>query len=351
MFFDAVYCINMKESKERRKNMQKRIEDNGVDLGVEFYDAVDGKADEKNIPKWFTAGVGAWGCYKSQLNLLEKSIDEKRRNLLLFEDDTVFRSYEDMTWMESLNTCLEALPDDWDFFYLGGQHLRLNEGKPEYVNRYILRGFNVNRTHAYAINGKAFDLVHSHLLDSEHWKAKHHIDHHYGVLHESKRVNAYTAQPWLCGQDSGYSFISYKTNAIQYWDYMKYSNMFNVTADFSIVGSRVGYGKLGLDGNLGYENKKVSVGDKKVDIWISVHAPSHITFVTQKPMSVFGAVNDDVGDIGPQNFFCDSAVLGQLTKGGTYTSLLEIQPGEHHVRVFSEGSNARAHTVLGFTLL
>src|SRR5262249_30862365 len=59
----------------------------------------------------------------------------------------------------------------------------------------------------------------------------------------------------------------------------------------------VGYGSLGLDGQLGYEGLRVSVRGKSYEHALSAHAPSYLSFNLDRRFAGFrcqAALNDDV---------------------------------------------------------
>jgi hypothetical protein len=56
---------------------------------VEVVRAIHG--DTVTPPGWWTAGRGAWGCYRSHLQILETCYSDGLESYLVFEDDAVFR--------------------------------------------------------------------------------------------------------------------------------------------------------------------------------------------------------------------------------------------------------------------
>ena len=64
----------------------------------------------------------------------------------------------------------------------------------------VYRPFNANRTHAYAVRGTEMLNVLNKHLHARDWFEKHHIDHHYGRLHQTGQYGVYVPRRWLVGQ-------------------------------------------------------------------------------------------------------------------------------------------------------
>lgn len=194
--FSKSYCVNLFRKEDR---WDKFCTDYPLSSLPERYQAID----KLNVqaPNWFLKSSngnptsGAWGCYRSHLRILEDCLnDPSCENVCIFEDDAIFS--EDFA--ERLPLAIKKLPDDWDMFYLGGNLLKRRLYPPEKINKHIWRVFNVNGTFAYAVNRKFMQTLYNHLLSRE-WRPGHHIDHHYGVIHENKKHKIYVPRPWLCG--------------------------------------------------------------------------------------------------------------------------------------------------------
>lgn len=195
------YVVTLHSRPERLESFFNSIPTNWYFDKPIVYPAVDGKLCEP--PSWWNQGNGSWGCYKSHLNIIENHLNTKAsEDLLILEDDVMFCD----NFNEKLNIFLSKLPLDADQIYLGGQHL----SQPIEINDCVLRGSNVNRTHAYIITQKGLQKIYKFLNETPSWSAKHHIDYHYGSYHAKNKIIAYCPKEWLCGQKG--SFISDITN-------------------------------------------------------------------------------------------------------------------------------------------
>jgi hypothetical protein len=202
--FDRVVVISLARRPDRLAGFYARLAGR---FDACPYPATDGQEDRP--PAWWKTTPGAWGCYQSHRAVIDYALAIDIESILIFEDDATF--VPDFT--ERL-AGLEV-PADCQMLYLGGQHLtRAEPGPPG-----LVRGRNVNRTHAYAVFGRpALELLRDHLRpDPALWTARHHIDHHYGLLHRRRRIAVYAVSPWLCGQAAGVSDVSGRPERERAW--------------------------------------------------------------------------------------------------------------------------------------
>lgn len=193
--FDRVVVISLARRPDRLAAFYDRLDGR---LDVLPYPATDGHEDHP--PSWWKTTPGAWGCYQSHRAVIDYALAIGVESILVFEDDATFvPDFADRLF------AIEP-PGDCGQLYLGGQHLARHEPGPPG----LVRGRNINRTHAYAVLGRqALETLQEHLRpDPAMWKARHHIDHHYGILHRERRIGVYAVSPWLCGQAAGTSDVS-----------------------------------------------------------------------------------------------------------------------------------------------
>ena len=207
--FDRIIVISLRRRPDRLAAFRDRIAEawpaGAARLTV--FEAVD--AHRCPPPEWWRGPAGAWGCYRSHQRIIEEALADELDRVIVFEDDATFAEGFEIL----LAGTMSALPADWGQLYLGGQHLRPAEA----VNDVLVRGVNVNRTHAYAARGgERMRELYRHLHAGDHWRGKHHIDHHYGRLH-SQRWPAYAPREWMCGQADGKSDISGRQDPERWW--------------------------------------------------------------------------------------------------------------------------------------
>lgn len=206
--FGKAFVINLPFKTDRlavfQENVPKIIGD------VTVWPAVHG--DSVRHPEWWTAGPGAWGCYRSHMQILEHCYQNKVENYIVFEDDAIFRQ----DFGEQLKRFMSSLPSDWEQIYLGGQLYHEIQHPPQKVNDAVYAPYNVNRTHCFAVHRRGYEKLYR-FLSQTPFANQEHIDHHLGRLHESGRFKVYCPAKWLVGQDGGSSNISGKTNSATFW--------------------------------------------------------------------------------------------------------------------------------------
>ena len=145
--FDRVVALNLTRRADRRQGFEARVQ---AMIGgwphrpPEIVAAVDGAA--LPCPYWFKQGAGAYGCWRSHVNILERALADGLESLLVFEDDAVF----DANYSVRIEEFLRRVPQTWQLLFPGGEHL----GRTRRVAPGVLRCENVHRTHAYALRGR-----------------------------------------------------------------------------------------------------------------------------------------------------------------------------------------------------
>tara|TARA_R110000803_G_scaffold3285_4_gene11197 strand:- start:3696 stop:5162 length:1467 start_codon:yes stop_codon:yes gene_type:complete len=212
--FERIYCLNLARRGDRLRRIKQNINSiNWPFIDVNYVTALDGK--KIGSPDWFKAGGGAWGCFRGHLRLIEDCLNEGVESVLLLEDDAVFSD----TFAEDVTAFLEQVPKDWGMLYLGGQHLYTSNHPPKVVedtDGLVYQPYNINRTHAFALNRSMMKKVYHHLCQIT-WRSGDHIDHHLGRLHQRREDPIYCPSKWLVAQAEGVSNISGKDREEQMW--------------------------------------------------------------------------------------------------------------------------------------
>ena len=170
------------------------------------------------------------GCLESHLNVIQESIKNNNKKLLILEDDCKF--------INNLNS-MEKLPDNWDMIYLGGTVHRIMDKKFKGYAR-----VQCWTTHAYIIN-----LSNKKLID-EILKAKDYdgeIDRFYlEKIHPN--FNVYMCDPMIAIQKEGYSDIEQKEVS---YDFMQHT----------LKGLRLPESSINLEGNYVLKLPKIELND------------------------------------------------------------------------------------------
>lgn len=211
-FPDRAVCVSLARRGDRWQQFLDGLPSDWPFPPVERYVAVDGQLCPP--PQWWKQGGGAWGCYRSHLRIIEECLRDGVESALLLEDDAVFPADFAERWR-----AIEAeLPADCGVLYLGGQHLMQQRQAPTKVSKSLVRPYNVNRTHAWALIGQqTMRDVYQHLCSTKEWRSGHHIDHHMGLLHMSRKVPVYAPVEWIVGQRADKSDVSGRDVPTRFW--------------------------------------------------------------------------------------------------------------------------------------
>ena len=195
--FEKVFVINLPFKKDRleRMSIPKSLSN------YEVWPAVHG--DLIKPPKNWHSGNGAWGCYRSHMQILEYCMAKGIESYLVLEDDAIFSN----DFCEVLADTMDQLPNDWCQLYLGGQLLHEIKNPPKRINESVYRPYNVNRTHCFALHQRGYQRVYDHLFELPFHRHDH-IDHRLGRLHETGTFPVYCSRRWIVGQNDGPSNIS-----------------------------------------------------------------------------------------------------------------------------------------------
>ncbi len=173
---ERCFLMNLDRRDDRLREWMQQLPQPWPFPDVERFAAIDGR--KLATPEQWRAGNGAWGCYRSHLLILEKCLLEGIDSYVVFEDDAGFVP----DFVEHLEAYVRELPEDWGLAYLGGQHLYAAKHPPKRISDRVYRPYNVNRTHAFMVRGRATMKALYRHLNWNDWHLKHHIDHHLGRL-------------------------------------------------------------------------------------------------------------------------------------------------------------------------
>lgn len=170
-------------------------------------------------PVYFEAGGGAWGCLQSHLRIVQDAAMDGLENCLILEDDIIFQPNA----KQLIERFLADLPSDWDQIYLGGQHLQ----PPESIapDSAVLRGMNVNRTHAFALHNRVYQRFLRHVAHAPDYirRGSWHLDHQLGSAHQRRQWNTYCPDWWIAGQSADSSNISGRRTFEMWWHPASYA--------------------------------------------------------------------------------------------------------------------------------
>lgn len=213
--FARVYAVNLDRCPNNWGRFAARLPADWPFCAPIRVPAIDGQ--RVPFPAWWRAGRGAWGVYRSFLRVIEQCLNDGVRSVLLLEDDALFCD----RFTERVTAWLQHVPADWQYLYLGGQHLE----PPRKLSDQLYECANVNRCHAWALQGQALVDVYRHLTthdwpDTRDGKPAH-IDHQLGRLHarwyQAGARRVLCPPEWLVGQAAGRSDISAQELGDRWW--------------------------------------------------------------------------------------------------------------------------------------
>jgi|TARA_R110002167_G_scaffold102250_2_gene265420 hypothetical protein len=172
------------------------------------------RGDQLPPAKWWRAGNGAWGCLQTHVRIAQQAWLDGVANYIVFEDDIIF----DSEFEQRLAEFMEALPENWDQIYLGGQH----RAAPRHVCDEVYEAKRINRTHCFALKRDTIPDFLNHVTDyGDHIESGYpkHIDHRLEDAHKSRRWVTYTPSWWLVGQGENNSMVNGRQHPDKWWDY------------------------------------------------------------------------------------------------------------------------------------
>jgi len=145
-FFGKIYCINMPEDTERKKQVSKEFEKANIINRIEWISAAKPPKDF-HIDLYRRNPAAEFGCSLSHITAIVNAINDKHDNILILEDDITFVN----NFSNILTNSLDELPNDWTGLYLGCTPVNKKKISKTLIK---INGWNTWGTYAYALNGK-----------------------------------------------------------------------------------------------------------------------------------------------------------------------------------------------------
>lgn len=210
--FDKVYCISIKERKDRQKNVIKECLK--INLNFEFM------LVNKNIEN------PTRGCLESHLKCIKDAKESNYENILILEDDILF-NIDGINELIKKNTI--QIPKEFDILYLG---YHINNGFKFTDN--VIKALSTQTTHCYVLNKCIFQYIidniekewssipeysdRNNLEKLINWNCRA-IDLFYAKWINHRRNKSFALYPILCFQYPNYSDI--ENRMIDYRTIMK----------------------------------------------------------------------------------------------------------------------------------
>jgi glycosyl transferase family 25 len=148
--FDKVYCVNLKHREDRKINILNECKK--YDLGeFKFFEAFNGN----KIPHNYKISNGNVGLIMSNIEIIKEAKNNNYKNILVIEDDCYFTDE-----IQNIDSYMNQLPNDWDMFYLGGNHNECAGTPPPIkINEKIVKLHHTFTTHFVVINSSIYDIL------------------------------------------------------------------------------------------------------------------------------------------------------------------------------------------------
>jgi hypothetical protein len=195
---DGVLYINLAHRTDRKKHIEKELDKiSSICNTIERIDAIK-------------HNNGAKGCGMSHIKALEYAKQNKWSNVLIVEDDLIFKN---ITLIETITDTLDKLTNEFDVLIFSGNILKQNN-----INiNHLAKPINVQTTSCYLINSHYFDTLINVFKESveklkytNNYSNSHKwaIDRHWFKLQE--KDNWYIFKPTIAYQMEDYSDIEKK---------------------------------------------------------------------------------------------------------------------------------------------
>lgn len=203
-YFDKIFFINLDRRPDRLKLITEQLKNAGIN--AERISAVDGSLldpDPKIGNGWNHKGVA--GCALSHRKIIAAAKEQKLKNFLVIEDDTIF----DNDFNKKIDDYMQQVPKNWDMLYFGGNHL----GPLKPVNTNVGKCSHTLTTNMYAMRDTLYDVVLTSMSDTVEG-----LEIPVDVLYTriQNQFNCYAFKPHLAWQDSIFSDIENKSQDLPF---------------------------------------------------------------------------------------------------------------------------------------
>jgi GR25 family glycosyltransferase involved in LPS biosynthesis len=194
-FFSKIYCINLDERKDKWIKVQKEFKK--YNIIPERVSGIKYKGNEFDI-----RFKGAVGLSLTILNIIKNAKKEKLDNVLIFEDDVIFKKRD---ILNILKKAISELPKNWEIFTLGGNLQK----KTIPYSQHLSKNVDSWGTQAWSINHIHYDTLINY-IKSDKFKKEPRID---VIL--CKKINFgnyFIIKPLIATQEIGFSDINGTVN-------------------------------------------------------------------------------------------------------------------------------------------
>lgn len=211
-FFDKIYCINLKERKDRWDECLSNFEKYEIN-NYERFDAIKINADLPSKKK------GQIGCALSFTSCVKEAINKNYNQILILEDDFIFHD-EKNELFNKFSKSINDLPVDWDCLYLGGTVGDFYGILP--FNKFTDNLFKLkcaHTTHSIAFSRKGMLKMVNFFKDKQNWQVE--------------LINNYEAIDIFLAKDYQKNTLSFITSELLCYQRISESNIESNVYDYS----------------------------------------------------------------------------------------------------------------------
>jgi GR25 family glycosyltransferase involved in LPS biosynthesis len=201
---DIIYWINLERSSNRKKDMEKMLQDEVFDgIPKQRIIAYDGKTNIDSVfNKYVIENKNAtdleYACLLSHLETIRTFNETPYNVALIFEDDVTleFKKY----WRQSVKEIIENAPEDWDIILLGYTKTDLKSWNNVKMYEKLING-NYFSTLSYLVNKKCCKKLLENYKNNKYYLDKKY--QHSSDIYMYKITNVYVYK---------YPYFTYETN-------------------------------------------------------------------------------------------------------------------------------------------
>ena len=151
--FDKIFCMNLDRRPDRWEECLENFKKLGIEDKITRLRAID-YSDQPNIPD---EHKGKFGCTHTHLELALHAKTTGLKNYLVLEDDFHLHSPVEVI-KDTLEKCIEELPEDWDIFYPSANPLEHPKSIEDFSD-HLCKVLLTFSTHTIAVNHTAYDNI------------------------------------------------------------------------------------------------------------------------------------------------------------------------------------------------
>lgn len=209
-----VYVINVPTATDRKEAFLANYPSDVLPEPV-IWEAKTG--EEVTVPDWWQGSANRWALVQNFIDIFNEEL-KSEEDVLVFEDDCIF--HDDFSYLYT--EFMKEVPNDYGIIFLGFQPF----AKSKQISDMVLQLGPSLCSHACIYSPSAIQVLHQ-LYTEPNWGCRHYNDQRKAQAIALKFVKAYGPLDNLCGQASGYSYLSDADRGERWWPQYRYVNKDN----------------------------------------------------------------------------------------------------------------------------